>query len=59
MSDVGYDLYAFENHEFDKESNILTQTLYNTSFQTIYSDHDVRHSDLKGKCQPYIIMLWG
>lgn len=55
MSDAGYDLYAFGNHEFDKGSEVLAQALENTSFQPICSDLDVSHSALKGKCQPYVI----
>jgi len=55
MSDAGYDLYAFGNHEFDKGSEVLAQALESTSFQTICSDLDVSNSTLKGKCQPYII----
>ena len=55
MSDAGYDLYAFGNHEFDKGSEVLSQALKNTSFQPICSDLDVSHAPLKGKCQSYII----
>ncbi len=55
MSDAGYDLYVFGNHEFDKGSVVLSQALDDTKFDAICSDLDVSHSALKGKCQPYII----
>lgn len=55
MSDAGYDLYVFGNHEFDKGSDILSQALDTTQFDTICSDLDVSHSALKGKCQPCVI----
>ena len=55
MSDAGYDLYVFGNHEFDKGSTVLSQALDGTRFDVICSDLDVSHSALKGKCQPYSI----
>ena len=55
ISDAGYDLYVFGNHEFDKGSKVLAEALEGTSFQSVCSDLDVSRSALKGKCQPYII----
>ncbi len=55
MSDAGYDLYVFGNHEFDKGSTILAQALEGTKFGVICSDLDVSHSALQGKCSPYTI----
>jgi len=55
MSDAGYDLYAFGNHEFDKGSKVLSEALDDTKFTPICSDLDVSSSALKGKCEPYII----
>ncbi len=55
MSDAGYDLYAFGNHEFDKGSKILSEALVHTKFTPICSDLDVSTSALKGKCKPYVI----
>jgi 5'-nucleotidase len=55
MSDAGYELYAFGNHEFDKGSDILSQALDKTSFTSICSDLNVSNSALKGKCTSYVI----
>jgi len=55
MSDAGYELYAFGNHEFDKGSKVLSEALNDTAFTTICSDLDVSDSALKGKCKPYDI----
>jgi len=55
MSDAGYDLYVFGNHEFDKGSNVLAQALDGTQLDVICSDLDVSRSALQGKCSPYLI----
>ena len=55
MSDAGYELYAFGNHEFDKGSKVLSAALDDTFFTPICSDLDVSASSLKGKCKPYIL----
>ncbi len=55
MSDAGYELYAFGNHEFDKGSKVLSEALNNNTFTPICSDLDISNSALKGKCKPYII----
>ena len=55
MSDAGYDLYAFGNHEFDKGSDVLAAALEGTKFTSLCSDLDVSNSALKGKCEAYEI----
>lgn len=55
MSDAGYELYAFGNHEFDKGSDVLSEALDGVSFTTVCSDLDVTASALEGKCKPYVI----
>jgi len=55
MSDAGYELYAFGNHEFDKGSKVFAKALDDASFTSICSDLDVSTSALKGKCKSYII----
>ncbi len=55
MSDAGYELYAFGNHEFDKGSKVFAKALDDASFTSICSDLDVSTSALKGKCEPYLI----
>ena len=55
VSDAGYELYAYGNHEFDKGSKVLSEALDGVAFTSICSDLDVSHSALKGKCESYII----
>ena len=55
MSEAGYDMFAFGNHEFDKGSDVLASGLEGTKFTSLCSDLDVSDSALKGKCQPYEI----
>ena len=55
ISDAGYALYAFGNHEFDKGSKVLSEALDGVSFTSICSDLDVSNSALKGKCESYVI----
>lgn len=55
MSDAGYDIYAFGNHEFDKGSDVLASALEDTNFTSLCSDLNVSNSALKGKCLPYEI----
>jgi len=55
MSEAGYDLYVFGNHEFDKGSDVLAEALKGTKFTTICSDLDVSASSLKSMCTPYVM----
>jgi len=55
MSDAGYDMFVFGNHEFDKGSDVLADALKGTKFTSICSDLDVSNSALKGQCKPYEI----
>ena len=55
MSDAGYELYAFGNHEFDKGSDVLAEALEGVSFSSVCSDLNVSSSALDGKCEPYIV----
>ncbi|MEA1954165.1 MAG: 5'-nucleotidase C-terminal domain-containing protein [Campylobacterota bacterium] len=55
MSDAGYELYAFGNHEFDKGSQVLSQALEGTNLKPICSDLDVSTSALNGKCDALLI----
>ncbi|HHO65858.1 MAG TPA: hypothetical protein ENJ71_05015 [Epsilonproteobacteria bacterium] len=55
LSDAGYELYAFGNHEFDKGSKVLSEALDGVEFTSICSDLDVENSALKGKCRSYVI----
>ena len=51
ISDAGYELYAFGNHEFDKGSKVLSEALDGVKFTSVCSDLDVSNSALKGKCE--------
>ena len=55
ISDAGYDIVVFGNHEFDKGSDVLAEALEGTKFDVLCSDLDVSHSALKGKCKPWLI----
>ena len=55
ISDAGYDIIVFGNHEFDKGSDVLAAALEDTRFDVICSDLDVSHSALKGRCKPWLI----
>ena len=55
ISDAGYELYAFGNHEFDKGSKVLSEALDGVNFTSVCSDLDVSNSALKGKCESYVI----
>ena len=55
VSDAGYELYAFGNHEFDKGSKVLSEALDGVGFTSLCSDLDVENSALKGKCESYVI----
>ncbi len=55
VSDAGYELYAFGNHEFDKGSRVLATALDGVRFTSVCSDLDISHSALNGKCEPYVI----
>jgi 5'-nucleotidase len=55
MSEAGYDIYAFGNHEFDKGPEILAKALENVKFQCICSDLKIDGTPLESKCRPYLI----
>jgi len=55
ISDAGYDISVFGNHEFDKGSEVLAKALDDTKFEVLCSDLDVTNSDLIGRCKPYTI----
>ncbi len=55
MSEAGYEIYAFGNHEFDKGPQVLAEALRKTQWQTLCTDLDVAGSPLEGLCQPWLI----
>ena len=55
MSDAGYELYAFGNHEFDKGPDVLAAALDGTEFECICTDLAVEGTPLEGRCAPWII----
>jgi len=55
ISDAGYDISVFGNHEFDKGSEVLAEALDGTKFEVLCSDLNVSNSKLDGKCKPYTI----
>lgn len=59
MSEAGYEIVAFGNHEFDKGSDVLASGLEGTKFTALCSDLNVSASALKGKCVPYVMKELG
>jgi 5'-nucleotidase len=55
ISDAGYDISIFGNHEFDKGSEVLAKALDVAKFEVLCSDLNVSGSDLNGRCKPYTI----
>ncbi len=55
ISDAGYEISVFGNHEFDKGSEVLAEALDGSQFETLCSDLNVSNSKLNGKCKPYTI----
>ena len=55
MSEAGYEIYAFGNHEFDKGPTVLAEALRKTQWQTLCTDLDVAGTPLDGLCQPWLI----
>ncbi|UCF73130.1 MAG: 5'-nucleotidase C-terminal domain-containing protein [Deltaproteobacteria bacterium] len=55
LSEAGYDIYAFGNHEFDKGPQALSDALKHAGFQCICSDLSVKNTPLDGLCQPWLV----
>ncbi len=55
MSEAGYELYAFGNHEFDKGPDVLAAALDRTDLECICTDLAVEGTPLEGRCAPWLI----
>ncbi len=55
LSQSGYDLMAFGNHEFDKRSGVLADALGSASFTPLCTDLNVTGTPLQGRCRPWEI----
>jgi len=55
MSDAGYELYAFGNHEFDKGPDVLAAAVDSAAFECICTDLAVEGTPLEGRCVPWLI----
>lgn len=55
MSDAGYEIYAFGNHEFDKGPEVLGEALSAADFTVVASDLSVAGTPLEGLCQPLLV----
>ena len=55
MSEAGYEIYAFGNHEFDKGPQVLAEALRKTQWQTLCTDLNVLNTPLEGLCRPWLI----
>ncbi len=59
LSQAGYDIYAFGNHEFDKGPEVLSDALRHADFYCICSDLSVKGTSLDGLCHPWLIRDYG
>jgi len=55
MSEAGYEIYAFGNHEFDKGPQVLAEALGKTQWQTLCTDLNVENTPLEGLCRPWFV----
>jgi len=55
MSEAGYEISVFGNHEFDKGPQALATALESADFDWVCTDVAVEGTPLEGTCAPYII----
>jgi 5'-nucleotidase len=55
MSQMGYDVTAIGNHDFDAGMDNLAKQLQHATFPMICANYDFTGTPLEGKIQPYII----
>jgi 5'-nucleotidase / UDP-sugar diphosphatase len=55
MSESGYEISVFGNHEFDKGPQELAASLISADFECICSDLAVEDTPLDGLCAPFLI----
>ena len=55
MSDAGYEISVFGNHEFDKGPQELAAALTSADFDCICSDLAVENTALDGLCAPFLV----
>ena len=55
MSEAGYEIYAFGNHEFDKGPQVLAEALRKTQWQSVCTDLNVENTPLEDLCRPWLI----
>jgi 5'-nucleotidase len=55
LSEAGYEIYAFGNHEFDKGPEVLAGALEEAVFQSICTDLEVINTPLDGLCNKLVI----
>lgn len=56
MSQMGYDLATFGNHDFDLGVDNIVKQLPNASFSFVNANYDFKNSPLNGKVEPYRIL---
>jgi len=55
MSDAGYEVACFGNHEFDKGPEALATAVGSSDFEWVCTDLAVADTPLEGTCAPYVI----
>jgi 5'-nucleotidase len=55
MSEAGYELACFGNHEFDKGPEVLARSLGSSDFAWLCTDLAVAGTALDGRCAPYVL----
>jgi 5'-nucleotidase / UDP-sugar diphosphatase len=55
MSEAGYEISVFGNHEFDKGPQELAAALASADFDCICSDLAVENTPLSGLCAPFLV----
>ncbi len=56
MNELGYDVSAIGNHEFDNGIAELARRLRNADFQVVCANYDFSDTELKELIKPYVIV---
>jgi len=59
MSEAGYEVACFGNHEFDKGPEMLASALNSSNFDWLCTDLAIDGTALEGRCAPYLVEEYG
>jgi 5'-nucleotidase len=57
MSQMGYDLATFGNHDFDLGVDNIIKQMPNASFEFVCANYDFKNSPLTGRINPYKVIV--